>query len=111
MPRDPFYSSKQWRKVRALVRKRDRQRCTNCGRDVRKRGTGLVDHIKPRSTHPDLALFPPNLRTLCWPCHNARHADLRMGRPERPVIGADGFPVNSEWSALAKRDDDDDNDT
>ncbi|UWR04737.1 HNH endonuclease [Ruegeria conchae] len=106
MPNDPFYSSKAWRKVRALVRKRDRQCCTKCGVSVRARGSGLVDHIKDRKQYPQLALFPPNLRTLCWSCHNARHADLRTGRPERPVIGADGFPIGSAWSDLSKRDDD-----
>ncbi len=104
MPRDPFYATAAWRKTRAMVRRRDQQRCTNCGKNVRKRGAGIVHHIKDRRTHPDLALFLPNLRLLCWACHNAEHTGDRTGKV-RAVIGADGFPVGSGWSAICSNDD------
>ncbi|WP_171237561.1 MULTISPECIES: HNH endonuclease [unclassified Ruegeria] len=107
----PFYSSKAWKRLRTLAKRRDNYRCTNCGADVRRPGSAIVDHVKPRSTHPDLALFLPNLRTLCRPCDNARHRE-KGRRRDTPQIGADGFPVGSEWSKLSNRnDDDDDNDT
>ncbi|NOD35695.1 MULTISPECIES: HNH endonuclease [unclassified Ruegeria] len=108
----PFYSSPKWKKLRLLAKRRDNYRCTNCGADVRRSGAAIVDHVKPRDQFPDLALFLPNLRTLCRPCDNARHASKGRGR-EVPAIGPDGFPVGSDWSSVCNSndDDDDDNDT
>lgn len=31
-----------------------------------------VDHIKPRRTHPELALEPSNLQSLCDECHGRK---------------------------------------
>ncbi len=97
---DPFYYSKEWRKARASCLRRDKYRCVNCGQSVRAKGAARIDHIRSRRQYPDLALFLPNLRTLCVACDNARSVDQRNRRTavERPEIGPDGFPVGSEWS-------------
>jgi 5-methylcytosine-specific restriction endonuclease McrA len=92
-----FYSTKEWRKTRAAIRKRDGYRCTNCGADARK--ASRVDHIIPLKVRPDLALAPSNLRTLCVPCDNARHREKGRPTAERAEVREDGMPAdpNSEF--------------
>lgn len=114
MPRPtPFLKSQAWRTIRVLALKRDGYRCVKCGRDVSASGASRVDHIKPRKTHPHLALSLPNLRTLCTTCDNQSHREKggtyssRSGntgeRQERIVISGarvDGSPIdpNHHWN-------------
>ncbi len=69
---DRFYCSHKWRRLRVDALEANRQRygmlaCECCGMvDV---GSFHVDHIYPRSTHPDLALDPDNLQVLCDACN------------------------------------------
>ncbi len=69
---DSFYRSHKWRRLRVDALEANRQRygmlaCECCGMvDV---GSFHVDHIYPRSTHPDLALEPTNLQVLCDACN------------------------------------------
>ena len=71
-PADSFYRSYKWRRLRVDTLETNRQRygmlaCECCG----KMGDGAVhvDHIYPRSTHPELALDPANLQVLCEDCN------------------------------------------
>lgn len=91
--RDPFYSSREWKDMRYRALARDGYCCTNCGVSVRGKGQSRVDHIKPKKTHPELALVLTNLRTLCAACDNARHAEKGSGGIEAVEIGLDGYPV------------------
>lgn len=99
---DPFYLSKTWRALRALVLKRDGYRCVICKADVSAKGAARVDHIKPRSTHKHLELDPSNLRVLCSRCDAQSHRERPRGlgggpREERiQVVGstATGWPVD-----------------
>ncbi|MGI9416534.1 MAG: HNH endonuclease [Geminicoccaceae bacterium] len=69
---DGFYRSHKWRRLRVDALEANRHRygmlaCECCGMvDV---GSFHVDHIYPRSTHPDLALDPANLQVLCDACN------------------------------------------
>lgn len=92
---DRFYTSSAWQRVRWHVLKRDGFACVVCGRSVQGKGQARVDHIQPRKQHPDLALTLSNLRTLCPPCDNARHAD--KGGQRRAAVGLDGLPVGGKW--------------
>lgn len=107
MPGDAFYRSAAWRALRQRVLARDGRRCVICGSDVSAPGAATVDHVKPRSTHPHLALDPANLRTLCVSrakggngCDNQSHREKATGamsRDERFVIrgaDADGWPID-----------------
>ena len=77
-PGDQFYRSYQWRKLRVAALEANRERygllaCECCGMvDV---GSFHVDHIYPRSTHPDLALDPDNLQVLCDQCNIGKGTD------------------------------------
>lgn len=65
-----FYDSQAWRELRFEVLKRSDGCCCLCGRSKRKDGVVLhVDHIKPVSKFPDLALKIGNLQVLCADCN------------------------------------------
>lgn len=79
-----FYKSKEWRAVREYVLQRDNYECQECKRNgkvltnkeesLRDKHKRLdVDHIKDLEHHPELALEPENLETLCIKCHNKKH--------------------------------------
>ena len=75
--RAAFYNSGEWRSLREAVLQRDNYECKWCREEGRVVDHGLatmeVDHIKEVETHPELAMEPDNLRTLCKDCHNKRH--------------------------------------
>lgn len=66
------YNTQAWRRVCALVKKRDGYRCRKCGRASRERGGTArltVQHVRSERMYPYLALEPSNLITLCDRCH------------------------------------------
>ena len=67
-PQQRFYGTAAWRRLRRRIL-REQPFCVDC------RGAATeVDHIKPRRTHPELALDPSNLAPRCKPCHSRRTA-------------------------------------
>lgn len=62
---DKFYKSKAWLDVRTLVFSVFGNRCLCCG----SKEEIQVDHVKPRSRHPELALKIINLQPLCKECN------------------------------------------
>lgn len=66
-----FLASPAWRTLRMIVLKKRGTQCECCGAkapDVRIN----VDHIKPRRTHPELALVEANLQVLCEDCNHGK---------------------------------------
>lgn len=64
-----FYKTLEWRSLRYLALKNCGGRCMCCGN---RPGDGIVlhvDHIKPRHSHPRLALVLDNLQVLCSDCN------------------------------------------
>ncbi len=61
-----FYRSKEWMTLRYEVLKIHGRQCMVCKATD---GKIHVDHIKPRSTHPDLELVESNLQILCEACN------------------------------------------
>jgi len=80
-----LYHTPEWRALRCKVLVRDRYQCVVCGRSVRGWRQSRVDHIKPVSTHPELAMVIGNLRTLCPTCDNRRHIEKGGGKVPEPV--------------------------
>ncbi len=77
---DAFYGSHPWRRARidALEANRERYGTLTC-ECCRSRSASQwhVDHIRPRSSHPELALTAANLQVLCADCNlgkGMRHA-------------------------------------
>lgn len=66
-----FYQSWEWKKLRFETIKRYGPVCMCCGSDHYI----VVDHIKPRTKYPDLALDPENLQILCNDCNMGKSND------------------------------------
>lgn len=63
---DSFYVTPAWLQLRFAVLTRYGSKCMLCNSIS---GTMHVDHIKPRSKYPQLALKIDNLQILCGPCN------------------------------------------
>lgn len=61
-----FYRSLKWRELRYRVLRKYGRECMLCGAKDRR---VHVDHIKPRSKYPHLALEESNLQVLCFECN------------------------------------------
>ncbi len=70
--RDPFLHSYEWKKVRFDALKLNDGRCCLCGISADDGAVLNVDHIKPRKTHPELALTVSNLQVLCGTCNHGK---------------------------------------
>ena len=71
--KDPFYESSEWLSLRYIVLKnhviKNGKICLLCG----TKNTQLhVDHIKPKSKYPELALTFDNLQVLCKHCNKGK---------------------------------------
>lgn len=64
-----FYKSRAWRELRYRVLVKADGRCQCCGTKAVDGGRLHVDHIKPRSKYPELALEESNLQVLCEDCN------------------------------------------
>lgn len=69
---DAFLLSFEWRKLRMRVLVKRGNRCECCGMSPRDGIVIHVDHIKPRRTHPELALTESNLQVLCEVCNHGK---------------------------------------
>ena len=80
-----FYQSWEWKRVRYEALKMHGNRCMCCGWSPMQGNKGrlCVDHIKPRSKFPKLALSLSNLQVLCNSCNmgksNKHTDDFREG--------------------------------
>ncbi len=64
--KNDFYQSEEWQELRVLTLRKYGRICMLC----RAKDTELhVDHIKPKSKYPHLALDPDNLQVLCRQCN------------------------------------------
>lgn len=61
-----FLDSQEWLTLRYQILLRYGRQCMCCGTSE---GEIHVDHIKPRSKYPELALDPENLQVLCRACN------------------------------------------
>lgn len=63
-----FYDSDEWRKLRYKVFQKHGRQCLCCGAKP-PQVVLHVDHVKPRSLHPELELDINNLQILCEDCN------------------------------------------
>lgn len=66
---DDFYKSGEWRSLRYSAFEQYGNYCCCCGRSPKDGVVLHVDHIKPRSLFPELALELDNLQILCEECN------------------------------------------
>jgi len=76
-----FLLSDQWRILRYKTLVQRGNQCECCGQSWSVGNPLQVDHIKPRSLYPKLALEPSNLQVLCRECNTGKgafdHTDWR----------------------------------
>lgn len=63
---DGFYESRAWRMMRYVAFRVYGSKCSVCNRDDTEMH---VDHISPRSKHPERELDLNNLQILCKECN------------------------------------------
>jgi len=89
--RDPFFDSLEWKRARYETLVRFGGRCCCCGVDRYSGAILQVDHIKPRSKYPQLALDLSNLQVLCQKCNegkgNRDETDWRTERERKRFSG------------------------
>lgn len=83
-----FYRTKKWRALRRKVLEQYGYKCMRC----ESVGTMHVDHIKPISKRPELALDISNLQVLCDSCNvlksNKNSIDFRNDAVARDLDAA-----------------------
>jgi hypothetical protein len=67
-----FYESRQWLDLRYRVLQRAGGSCKLCGCRATPENPIQVDHIKPRSLHPELELAESNMQVLCQACNKGK---------------------------------------
>jgi hypothetical protein len=67
-----FLETYEWRKVRMEALVKYGPKCMCCGATPATGAVIHVDHIKPRLTHPELALELDNLQILCHECNHGK---------------------------------------
>jgi len=72
--RKAFYSSPEWKLLRAQIIQKHGATCADCGRRITHIVDITVDHKHPRSKHPELALTLDNLRVVCRQCNSRKGA-------------------------------------
>lgn len=71
---EEFYRTPEWKQLRHVVIRRDGSTCRSCGKLIVDAFDLTIDHIKPRSRYPELALELTNLRVTCRPCNSSKGA-------------------------------------
>jgi len=67
-----FYESREWLDLRYRVLQKAAGSCKLCGCRATADNPIQVDHIKPRSLHPELALVESNMQVLCQSCNKGK---------------------------------------
>jgi hypothetical protein len=98
-----FYESREWLDLRYRVLQKSGGSCKLCGCRATSENPIHVDHIKPRSKHPELALAESNLQILCKSCNlgksNKDATDWRF-KPSRELTDS----INRRASIIASAD-------
>jgi len=85
-----IYQSKEWKKLRVMVLRRDSYSCVFCNSNLRGKGLSRVDHIVPVKEDPSRAFDMDNLRSLCSSCDNRRHYTKKR-KDEYKKVDKDGY--------------------
>lgn len=92
-----FLASYEWRKLRMQALKKHGAICQCCGASPSTGAVMNVDHIKPRRTHPHLALSIDNLQILCHECnHGKGNWDMTDWR-RAPAARVAATPLAAAW--------------
>ena len=98
-----FYRSKEWKKVREYVMKRDKYLCVSCGKPAEEVHHKI--HLTPKNIYdPKIALGADNLIAVCRDCHfdihredhRQRVIESNKRRKGKEVVDGYEFDVNGQ---------------
>ena len=81
---EKFYETKEWRELRYKILRKYPRKCMLCNAENKELH---VDHIKPKSIYPELALDATNLQILCKECNLGKsnlYIDDFREKPTKP---------------------------
>lgn len=78
-----FYTSKEWQKVREIVKQRDKGLCKLCFSNKKITYADMVHHIEERTENKEKQLDVNNLICLCNSCHNYVHGEYNNGNKKK----------------------------
>lgn len=84
--RGGFFESREWQEARYEALRRSNGCCELCGASKKDGVVIQVDHIKPRSKYPDLALEQSNLQVLCRPCNLGKGVGDEIDWRKKPAL-------------------------
>lgn len=92
---DPFYLSKEWRRLRDKILRRDHFECAECRKRGRYTKAVIVHHVKHRDRFPELELSETftddngverlNLISVCRDCHETVCHPERLRHTSAPI--------------------------
>ncbi|WP_186578053.1 HNH endonuclease [Aquibacillus kalidii] len=68
-----FYRTKQWKRKRSNILKRDEYQCRECKRYGKVTTATIAHHCYPLDKYPEYKLDSRTLISLCGTCHNQMH--------------------------------------
>lgn len=95
MAGDKFYWSREWKALSESVKREWRaagRPCGFCGKplDWGKKYAVVVDHIRSKNSHPQLALERSNLQCICHGDNSRKRSWIDNSKKAK--VGIDGFP-------------------
>ena len=92
---DKFYSSSEWRSLRYKALRLRGFQCQACGNRP-PLAILHVDHIKPRSKHPELELDINNLQVLCKDCNLGKSNIYEDDLSYRRMVNGEAYDLLDE---------------
>jgi 5-methylcytosine-specific restriction endonuclease McrA len=97
-----WYQLQRWRN-RAKHQLQLEPFCAFCMLDNRAVMATIADHVTPHNGDAN-AFWLGELQSLCAHCHNSSKRRIDHGKPPRPAIGADGWPIRETHDSRDTRD-------
>ncbi len=91
-----FYQRREWQELRYKVLRNHDFKCMACNN---KNKELHVDHIKPKSVYPELALVESNLQVLCKDCNlgkSNKYCDNFKPKPRRALTDDRYYLLNEK---------------
>jgi len=89
----PFYNSKEWKKIRDYIIKRDKYLCVMCGNVAEEVHHNI--HLNPGNINNQMiSMHESNLISLCKDCHFKQHAQKKSDEiSEGYIFDDDGYII------------------
>lgn len=91
-----FYSSRDWKITKEIVKRRDKGLCLLCLKKEKISYTDVVHHIQPLKDEWSMRLSTVNLVCLCDACHKVVHGEYDRGKGHKEKMQSELRDLISE---------------